>query len=299
MPIAAGARERAARLVLPGHEDREAPARARELSARNVASELVRGFEEHDLLTSASAISFQIFTAIVPFLLFAFALLGFVSLDSVWQDHVAPHLKPEVSPAMFSVIESTVNKVLHSHQFFWMTAGLVLAIWQVSGAVRAVMGALNRIYRAETDRPLRRRMLVSLALAVAVGSALLAAIAVVTLGPLLYRGVGQPAVALLFVVRWSVAGALMLLAVGLLLRYGPATRRPMHWVSFGTLLIIGAWIVMSIGFGAYLRFVASYESVFGNLATVVVLTGYIYLSAVVFLGGAQVDAITRRWLSDE
>ena len=34
-------------------------------------AELVGCFEEHDLLTSASAISFQVFTALVPFLLFA------------------------------------------------------------------------------------------------------------------------------------------------------------------------------------------------------------------------------------
>jgi membrane protein len=51
---------------------------------------------------------------------------------------------------------------------------------------------------------------------------------------------------------------------------------------------------MSLGFVGYLKFVASYESVFGNLATVVVLLGYLYLSAVVFLAGAQVDALVRR-----
>jgi membrane protein len=285
-------------VILEEPEDHPALVRARELSVRRVASDLVRHFEELDLLTSASAISFQILTAIVPFLLFAFALLGFLSLDSVWQDHVAPHVKPNVSPAGYAVIQDTVNRVLGSHQFFWMTAGLVLAIWQVSGAVRAVMGALNRIYRCDTDRPWRRRMLVSTVLAVAVGAALLAAIAVVTLTPLLYHHPGQPTLALLFVLRWGMAGALMLIAVGLLLRYGPARRRPMHWVSFGTLLVIGSWILMSIGFGAYLRFVASYQSVFGNLATIVVLMGYIYLSSLVFLGGAQVDAIARRRLAD-
>ena len=84
------------------------------------------------------------------------------------------------------------------------------------------------------------------------------------------------------------------LAVVLLLRYGPAKRRPMHWVSVGTSLSVGAWILASLGFSAYLHWIASYASVFGNLTTIVVLTGYIYLSAVAFLAGAQVDAIARR-----
>src|SRR3954453_9107116 len=98
---------------------------------RRLAAETVASFEEHDLLTSASAISFQVLTAIVPFLLFAFALLGFLSLGDVWRDHVADHVRHNGFPAMFTTIDATVTKVLDSRQLFWMTAGLALAVWQV------------------------------------------------------------------------------------------------------------------------------------------------------------------------
>lgn len=261
---------------------------------RQYAHELVERFEEHDLLTSASAISFQIFTSLVPFALFAFALLGFLNLATVWRDDLAPHVHAHVSPAAYTIIDDTITRVLTSRQLFWMTGGLLLTIWQVSGAVRAVMGALNRVYRVRRQRSWRERMAVSLTLAVVVGGLLLVALAAVTLLPLAYGGVGQPAGAALFAARWALAGALMLLGVGLLLRYCPAKERPIHWVSFGTLTIIGSWIAMSLAFGLYLRFVADYGSVFGNLATVVILMGYVYLSTVVFLAGAQVDAIVRR-----
>jgi uncharacterized BrkB/YihY/UPF0761 family membrane protein len=130
----------------------QAPTRAirrilvgRDASPRRLLADTVRCFEEHDLLTSASAISFQVFTAIVPFLLFAFALLGFLSLGDVWQQQVAPHVRGNVSPPMFTVINSTVTKVLASGQLFWMTAGLVLTVWQISGAVGARVGAHNPI----------------------------------------------------------------------------------------------------------------------------------------------------------
>ncbi len=49
----------------------------------------------------------------------------------------------------------------------------------------------------------------------------------------------------------------------------------------------------SILFGLYVRFVASYGSIFGNLASIVVLIGYIYISTIVFFGGIQLDAIIR------
>ena len=56
---------------------------------------------------------------------------------------------------------------------------------------------------------------------------------------------------------------------------------------------MGGWVVMTLGFGFYLSEIASYNSIFGSLATVVVLIAYLYAAAVVFLGGVQVDALVR------
>jgi membrane protein len=267
--------------------------------AKRLGKDIVDGFEGHDLLTSASAISFQILTSIVPFLLFSLALIGFLDLSSVWQEDISPQLRQHLSPAAFTVIDGTVTKVLKSGQPFWLTAGLLLTIWQISGAVRAAMGALNRLYHVEAERSWTQRMLVSTALSIALALSVLAAGAVVTLLPLAIGDVDQPLAGALFIVRWVLAGGFLLVGVGLVLRYGPAKERPIGWVSFGTLTIAAAWVVMSIGFGAYLRYIASYESAFGNLATIVVLMGYIYLTALVFLGGALLDAIVRKRVSSD
>jgi membrane protein len=254
---------------------------------------LVRVYEEHDLLTYASAIAFQILSAIVPFLLFGFALLGFLHLEEVWRDELAPEIEPAVSGPAFQVIDEAVEKAISSKQVFWLTVGFLLALWQISGAVRAVMGALNTIYREQTRRSWRRRMLVSFGLGLAVGACFLAAIAVVTLPPLLYGETSAPVAVLLVLARWGAAGALLLLAVGLLLHFAPERHQPLHWVTFGSLAIIAAWLAMSAAFGFYLTELASYGSVFGPLATAVVLMGYLYFSAVIFLGGVQADALVR------
>jgi membrane protein len=156
------------------------------------------------------------------------------------------------------------------------------------------MGALQRVYCLDTDRPWRRRMLVSTALALAVGTCWLVAIAVVVVVPLLYGDVPGIIAALLFVVRWGIAGLLLLAAVAILLHWAPERRSPLEWVTFGAVLIMTGWLLMSLGFGFYLRDVADYNSIFGGLATVVVLIAYLYASALVFLGGVQVDAILRR-----
>ena len=54
-----------------------------------------------------------------------------------------------------------------------------------------------------------------------------------------------------------------------------------------------AWLGTSVVFGLYVTQVADYNSIFGSLATVFVLLSYLYVSAVSFLIGAEVDAIVR------
>jgi len=83
------------------------------------------------------------------------------------------------------------------------------------------------------------------------------------------------------------------LGVGLVVRFGAATRQPVPWVSFGTGLVLVCWVITSIGFGLYATYVASYTSVFGHLASVFVLLLYLWLSANSFLVGIQVDAEVR------
>lgn len=201
--------------------------------ARARLREYVDAYLENDLLTYASAISFQILSSLVPFLLFAFGVLGFLELEDVWRTELAPEVKGSVSAPAFALVNQIVERTLSSQQLFWFTAGFLIALWGVSGAVRAVMGALNRLYGDATRRSWRRRMLVSFALALVVGACWIAAFAAVVLSPLLYGDVGPLAGAALFVVRWGVAGAILLLTVGLLLHFAPERDQPLGWVTFG------------------------------------------------------------------
>ena len=84
------------------------------------------------------------------------------------------------------------------------------------------------------------------------------------------------------------------LGVGLVVRYGPASHQPVPWVSLGTGLVLVSWVLTSIAFGLYVKYVASYTSVFGHLASVFVLLLYLWLSANSFLVGIQVDDCVRK-----
>jgi membrane protein len=267
-----------------------------QLGARTseLARALLDGFKQHDLLTYASAISFQILTAIIPFALFVLAVAGLLNLNSVWRNHLEPEIQANVSAAVFAVISNAVDKVFAGGQLLWATLGGGLALWQVSGAVRAVMGALGRIYGAPTERPFLKRYSVSFVLSIEVGACFILATLCVLLAPFL--SVAHPGAVwevFAFVVRWALAAGLLLLAVGLLVRHAPATDQPLPWVSLGAAIVVGLWMIVSVVFYLYLTAIASYESAFGSLAAVIVVMAYLYSSTTVFLFGAQLDAIIR------
>lgn len=267
-----------------------------DLEPRKLARQVMAGVAEHDLLTSASAIAFQVLTALIPLALLVLSIMGFLNLEEVWTRDLAPEVKQQVSPEVFAVLDDVARRTLGSRQGWWLTAGVVFTLWQTSGAARAVMGALSRVYGEGEDRSLLRRYLTSFALGLAVTVCVLGALVVVRFGDAMV-GIDDPGwlgEALLIVGRWGAALALLTTAAWLLLRFAPAHPGPHRWVSFGSALCVIAWAVTSIAFGFYVTDVADYGSVFGSLATVFLLTTYLYLSACAFLIGAQVDAVVRR-----
>jgi membrane protein len=257
-------------------------------------SGLVAEFRERGLAVHAGNLAYEATSAIAPVALFLLALMGFLNLQDLYVREVAPSLQQHMSAAAFTVVDDTVREMLGSKRGFWLTLGAALALWRASACVRAVMSAFNTVYGTDEDRTAIARYLRSAWLAVAVLVLLLAALAVVALTPLLYGDTGIAVSALLFLVRWAVAIALLGLAVGLLVRFAPATHQPIGWVSAGSAIVVAGWALMSLGFGFYLRVIADYGSAFGNLATVVILLAYLYASSVTFLGGALADALVRK-----
>jgi membrane protein len=268
---------------------------------RTAISAVVRGYSEHDLLTYASAISFQVFFALIPLALFSLGALGFLHLDDVWQRDLADQIRPNVSRAAFTVIDDTVESVLHRRQIFWVTLGAAITVWEISGAMRAVMGVFDDIYAVEDRRSFWPRLVVSLVLAAVAGVLLIAAAVIARFGAAAVRaalGTGPVVHIAGVAARWGLAIALLLLVVGILSRFAPSQRRPVRWAGFGALLVVAGWLGMSLVFGWYVTSVADY-SIFGSLATIIVTLEYLYLSSIVFLTGIELDALTRRQLEPE
>jgi membrane protein len=267
------------------------------VTLREAVCEVARGYREHDLLVFASSIAFHVLFAIIPLVLFGLGLLGGLGLEEQWTSEWTPTVRASMSPAAFQVVDDTVRRALGQQQVFWMTAGAALAVWRISATMRTIMGAFDRIYTSRRERPFVERMRVSLLLGAAVTILLLLAAACVVLGDEALRGIGITSGWILWL-RWPVALALLFAVVTLLVAYAPADRQPAQWVTFGSIVVVAAWAGTSLVLGLYLTSIADYGSIFGALATVVIVLAYLYVASGAVLTGAQLDALVRERVRD-
>jgi uncharacterized BrkB/YihY/UPF0761 family membrane protein len=150
---------------------------------------------------------------------------------------------------VFSVISNTVTRRSPAGQLLWATFGGGLALWQVSGAVRAVMGAFDRIYGATFERPFFRRYRSRSRSRSRWERASSSQQCGLVLAPFL--AVRPPSAAwdvFAFLARWVLGVGFVSLTVGLLVRVAPATPQPLPWVSLGTTIVTVWWVIVSLGF---------------------------------------------------
>jgi membrane protein len=92
--------------------------------------------------------------------------------------------------------------------------------------------------------------------------------------------------------RWVLATAAIVLAIGVLFRIAPDRRGASGpLISKGVLVASGLWIVASVGFSVYVDNFGSYAKTYGALAGVVVLLLWLWVGVYALLLGATVEAL--------
>jgi len=250
-------------------------------------------FKEHRLLTSATAIAMRTVIGFLGLAFLAFALLGPLGQQSAWTHQIAPAPEPRVTQPTFGAINAAVERIFASDTMGLIAFAAALALWEASGAIRAVLDALNTIVDAEETRPAPERFAVSILLAVAVMSLIACALFVVAVCGRLLSSSGGVAHWLVAVLRWPAAAVFLGIAVGIVARFAPVKHRGARWASVGATLIVVSWLVESAIYAWYLENVADFKSASGNLLLVLTILTYFYISSIVFLVGAELDEMLR------
>jgi membrane protein len=114
--------------------------------------------------------------------------------------------------------------------------------------------------------------------------------AVAALGRLLPSATG-PA---LLLGKLGLYSAMALLAAGVaatLYRFGPSRAvARWEWLTPGSIFTAIVWLLLAIAFSFYVTKLTDYNATYGSIAAIVMLLTWMYLSAYVFLFGAELNA---------
>ena len=174
-----------------------------------------------------------------------------------------------------------------------IVVGILVSLWSAMSGVKAMIDALNVIYEQPEGRNFFKLSLVALAFTLGGFATFLLAIAGVVVLPLVLApiGLGSAAGTLTRFGRWPVLLLVLLIGLAVLYRYGPYRRAARwQWVSVGSVFAAVTWIIASYLFSWYLASFANYNATYGSLGAVVGLMMWLWISTIVVLLGAELNA---------
>lgn len=262
----------------------------RDLPVSSFARDLVREIDEDHLIDFAGSVAFSAFLAVFPFLLFVVALAGLV-IDPSTIDSLIAQIRAVAPAQVTDILEQRLTALTSGSSPGLLTFSFVGAVWSASSAVAALTTALNEAYDVPEGRPFWKTR--GLAILVTLGAAVLvivaSALAIAT--PAVVGRLPSFLGAVLLWLRWPVAAGLMALVVACLYYFLPDVEQRFRFITPGSLVAVIGWILASLGFSLYVEHFSSYEVVYGALGSVIVLMLWMWISALVILVGAEINAV--------
>ena len=202
---------------------------------------------------------------------------------------VPPDVARTIGEQLMQLVQSSDGK-----KGLGALVALGLAIFGARNGAGAVITALNIAYEEQEKRSFIRVNLIALALtAAAVVAAILAAFALTALAAfgrwMHYDATALPIIGTIVTyVLLTFAGAG---GAAALYRFGPSrSKAKWTWLTAGSLFSALLWLGLTLGFSAYVRYIAKFDATYGSLGAVVALLTFLYLASYVLMFGAELNS---------
>ncbi len=263
---------------------------------RRIAVSTWNEFNADQIPQAAGAVAFFALLSMFP------AMAAFVSLYGLFADvGEVPHhlaiLAGILPHSALSFVEEEMTRLAggkHPALGLAFAISLLLSLWSANGAVKALFSGLNTAYEAKETRGIVSLNTTSLAFTVGGLVFVMVTFGLVVAGPLVlnlfgWRGGIDPIV--VGVLRWPALFLASVAGLSLLYRFGPSRQRSRwRWITPGSLFATFGWLAVSMGFSWYVGNFGHYERTYGSLGAVVGFMTWLWLSTIVVLAGAELNA---------
>lgn len=237
----------------------------------------------------AASVTYYGALALFPFLLFLVALASLVIAPSD-AERLVDQLSSVAPGAVTQILGERIRQLGQDQNATLVGFGALGAIWAASGGITALMRALNTAYDVKEGRPFWKVRGIALLMTLVAGAlALVAALVAVATAPLADR-VGGPLGLAIGWLRLPIAGIVMMFLWALLYYVLPDVEQKFKFITPGSVGGVVLWVLASWGFSRYVASFGSYDKTYGALGGVIVLFLWMWISSLVLLVGAEVNA---------
>jgi membrane protein len=274
------------RIILPGFEG---------ATLNNVFSFVVKGFSKGSLVTRASSIAFNLLMALLPASIFLFTLIPFIPLPNF--QHELIRLFESIIPAdAYSFLESTIVDVITRKSGGLLVFMFIATIIFSTNGIHAIIHAFvvsahtfqTRTWLAQRRISIVLLLIIVLMIATAGFLLIFGKIAINRLVEL--RIVEKSLVFyLIMTLKWIVIVLLLFLAISFLYWLAPAKKSDFRFISPGSILATGLFILTSLGFSAYVNNFGQYNKLYGSIGTLMVILAWLYFNSIALLIGFELN----------
>lgn len=260
---------------------------------------MVEKFDEDEVLTRSSSLSYYFLLSLFPMLLFVVSVIGMIAgPHSDFREAVVSTLGNLAPGSATGLIRNVLHQTVRSSGGLKVGAGILGALWAASGGMSALIVSLNVINHVEETRSWLRQRGTTVGLTIA-----LAILVLIPVGLIFYGGKIEELVAANWglgevfricwkIVEWAVALGCMFLSFSVVYFFGPnLDERKWYWETPGAVLGVLVWLATSLGFRIYLHFFNSYSATYGFIGAVIILMLWLYLTGMAILIGAEVNSV--------
>jgi membrane protein len=170
---------------------------------------------------------------------------------------------------------------------------LVISLWSANAGVSALFQALTAVYEEKEERGLIKYYAITLTFTIGAIILVLLLLAILVALPLVLDHLPNPgeSAVLLSILRWPILLILVALALAAVYRYGPCRSRPrLRWITWGTAFAAFSWLAASALFSWYVAHFGSFNRTYGSLGAIIGFMTWVWVSIIVVLVGAKLDA---------
>ena len=262
---------------------------------KNILLRVYQDVSKHRIMALAAGITYYSIFAIFPAIAAVVAIYGLVSDPSTIAKHL-DQLGGFLPSGAIDVAREQLTRVASKgSQALGLTflVGLGTSLWSANAAMKSLFDTLNTVYGEEDRRGFFKLNSISLCFTLGGVLFVLAALGSIVVLPVIlnYVGLSKLGDFLARIGRWPAMYLAITFALAITYRYGPSREAPRwRWITWGSAIAALLWLAVSGLFSWYATNFGKFNETYGSLGAVVGFMTWLWISAIVILLGAELDA---------